>query len=68
MPLSGTPVGGTGFSLTSVVVQDGGHVLESNQPVGVMVYGFGGPSGTGTVNVSYGYPAGLNLNPINPVE
>jgi hypothetical protein len=68
VPLDATPIGVTGFTLTSIVVQDGAHTLTANQPVGVMVYGFGGPDGTGTVNVSYGYPAGLNLKPINPVE
>ena len=65
-----TPIATTGFSLTSMVVVDGPHRIESNQPVGVIVYGYGGPSPehSDTQNVSYGYPAGLDLEAINPIE
>ncbi len=70
--LTPTPVGTSGYSVTDVVVAvDGGHVVEANSKVGVIVYGYGGPSGAdpnGVVNVSYGYPAGLDLVAINPVE
>ncbi len=68
--LTPTPVGATSFSLTSVVIADGPHVVQSNEPVGVMVYGYGGPgsASSNTQNVSYGYPAGLDLAPINPIE
>ena len=65
-----TPIGTTNFTLTSVVIQDGPHTIQSNEPVGVMVYGYGGPgsASSNTQNVSYGYPAGLDLAPINPIE
>lgn len=70
LTLDATPIGATGYTLTSVVVQDGPHVVEANMPVGVMVYGYGGPSppNDSTQNVSYGYPGGLDLAPINPIE
>jgi hypothetical protein len=68
--LDATPIGNTTFTLTSIVLQDGPHQLTADVPVGAMVYGYGGPSPehSDTQNVSYGYPAGLNLIPINPVE
>ena len=44
-------------------------LIDASHPVGIMVYGFGGPyPETETLNVSYGYPGGLDLNPINPIE
>ncbi len=63
-------IGGTMHTLTSLVVADGAHRLESTEPVGVVVYGYGGPSPehSDTQNVSYGYPAGLDLDAINPIE
>lgn len=70
--LTPTPIGTSGYSVTDVVVAvDGPHVVEANSKVGVIVYGYGGPDGAdpnGVVNVSYGYPAGLDLVAINPVE
>jgi hypothetical protein len=70
--LTPTPVGTSGYSVTDVVIAvDGPHVVEANTKVGVIVYGYGGPDGAdpnGVVNVSYGYPAGLDLVAINPVE
>jgi len=45
--------------------------VEASAGVGIIVYGFGGPTDAdpnGVVNVSYGYPAGLDLTNINPVE
>jgi hypothetical protein len=40
-------------------IADGTHTLSADQPVGVYVYGY-------DQYVSYGYPAGLDLRPINP--
>jgi hypothetical protein len=69
LTLDVTPIGATNHTLTSTVIADGRHVIASNEPVGVVVYGYGGPDDmSDTRNVSYGYPAGLNLVPINPVE
>jgi hypothetical protein len=70
VPLSTAPVGSGDFTVTSLVVGDGPHVLEGDDLVGVMVYGYGGPGSINpdTQNVSYAYPAGLSLQPINPVE
>jgi len=69
LALDPTPVGATSFTLTSVVIADGPHSVSSNEAVGVMVYGYGGPGSTSgdTQNVSYGYPGGLDLAPINPI-
>ncbi len=68
--LSMTPVGTGQFTVTSIAVSQGPHVLESDQLVGVIVYGYGGPGSmySTTQNVSYGYPAGLSMRVINPVE
>ncbi|MFH2008157.1 MAG: MopE-related protein [bacterium] len=69
LTLSNTPIGGSGYSLSSFVIADGVHVLEASNNIGVMVYAYGGPGGQGvSQNVSYGYPAGLDLEAINPVE
>lgn len=70
--VSQTEVGLSGLSVTTLVLPtDGPHRLEASEKVGILVYGFGGPSGAdpnGVVNVSYGYPGGLDLQNINPVE
>lgn len=68
--LSTVPVGGGDFTVTSFVLDDGTHVVEGDDLVGVMVYGYGGPGSLhpDTQNVSYAYPGGLSLQPINPVE
>jgi len=68
--LDTTAIGTTMFTLTSLVLQDGPHIVESDEPVGVMVYAYGGPDppNSSTRNVSYAYPGGLDLVPINPVE
>jgi hypothetical protein len=69
LTLSSTAIGASGHSLTSFVLSDGPHAILANQPVGIIVYGYGGP-GTihpSTQNVSYGYAGGLDLKPINPI-
>lgn len=68
--LSTVEVGSSGHSATSLYLDPGVHTIDSDQRVGVMVYGYGGPPGgsPSTQNVSYGYPAGLDLTIINPVE
>lgn len=68
--LSTTLVGNSGYTVTSQVVQDGPHVIIADDMIGVIVYGYGGPGSihSDTQNVSYGYPAGLSMKPINPVE
>ena len=40
-------------------IGDGVHLLISDEPVGVIVYGY-------DEYVSYGYPGGLNLNVVDP--
>jgi hypothetical protein len=53
---------GTGYGVIYVKLgagKDGAHVLESDQPVGLQVIGYG-------KYTSYQYPAGLNLNVIAP--
>lgn len=42
-------------------IADGVHTVRSDRPVGVYVYGVDN-------YVSYGYPAGLDLEPINPIS
>ncbi len=70
--LNTAAVGSSGYSVTDVVLTpDGPHHLEASDKVGIIVYGYGGPTGAdpnGVVNVSYGYPGGLDLVAINPVE
>lgn len=46
----------------------GRHEISSDGPFGVTVWGWGTPETTTfTSNVSYGYPAGMNIVPINKV-
>lgn len=46
----------------------GRREMWSNAPFGVTVWGWGTPlTSSFTSNVSYGYPAGMNIVPINPV-
>jgi hypothetical protein len=46
----------------------GRHEMTSAQPFGLTVWGWGTPkTATFTANVSYGYPAGMNVTPINTV-
>ena len=46
----------------------GRHEIKSNAPFGLWVWGWGTPETTTfTGNVSYGYPAGMNVQPINKV-
>ena len=66
--LDGQPTGvppqaiGSGYGVARVMLNnsgDGSHVLESDQPVGVQVSGYG-------AYTSYYYPGGLDLNAIAP--
>jgi hypothetical protein len=52
---SGTPIGDSGFNVVRTPVEDGGHSVEADVPVGVSVYGY-------DRNISYAYPAGLDLS------
>jgi hypothetical protein len=46
----------------------GRHEMRSDAPFGLQVWGWGTPNTTTfTANVSYGYPAGMNVKPINSV-
>jgi hypothetical protein len=66
--MDGSPLGGIALPVAAlegvdwvarrVEVADGAHRLTSNQPVGVIVYGY-------DRDVGYAYPAGLDLEPIN---
>jgi hypothetical protein len=47
---------------------NGRHEITSTAPFGLQVWGWGTPNTTAfTANVSYGYPGGMNLAPINSV-
>ncbi|MEZ4337608.1 MAG: IgGFc-binding protein [Sandaracinaceae bacterium] len=60
-PVGGmTPVGGTGFSVGRVMISGGQHNISSDQPFGIVVYGFGSYT-------SYMYPGGLDFEEINPL-
>ena len=62
---------GTDYFVLTIPISDGAHALSSTLPVGLIIYGFGGPSEldpNGVQNVSYGYVGGLNLGTINPKE
>ncbi len=46
----------------------GRHEIKSTSPFGLWVWGWGTPETTTfTMNVSYGYPGGMNVQPINTV-
>jgi hypothetical protein len=46
----------------------GRHDIKSDAPFGLWVWGWGTPeTSTFTENVSYGYPGGMNVSPINTV-
>jgi hypothetical protein len=53
-----TPIGNTGFNVLRQSVGDGRHEVVSDLPVGVSVYGY-------DHNISYAYPAGLDLSAFN---
>ena len=65
--LSGSTVGSTNFTATALQIPDGRHTITATQPIGVIAYGWDGDP-TPLRNVSYGYPAGMMLNILNPVE
>ncbi|MCC6526609.1 MAG: IgGFc-binding protein [Polyangiaceae bacterium] len=47
---------------------NGRHLMTSDNPFGLWVWGWGTPFTTNfTANVSYGYPGGMNVQPINTV-
>ena len=47
----------------------GRHVISSEAPFGLWIWGWGTTmTNPSTQNVSYGYPAGMNVQPINDVE
>jgi hypothetical protein len=47
---------------------NGRHEMKSDAPFGLWVWGWGTPNtSTFTENVSYGYPGGMNVAPINTV-
>lgn len=51
------PLGETGFLVLRRSIEDGRHVLIASEPVGVSVYGY-------DFNISYAYPAGLDLSAV----
>jgi hypothetical protein len=53
------PVGAGAWQVARFLIGDGVHLLLSDLPVGVLVYGYDS-------YVSYGYPGGLNLNVVDP--
>ena len=46
---------------------NGRHEMSSDGFFGVWVWGWGTPEASGTISVSYGYPAGENVQPVNDV-
>ena len=47
----------------------GRHEMTSQAPFGLWIWGWGTTmTNPSTQNVSYGYPAGMNVQPINDVE
>jgi len=53
------PVGDGPWQVSRFLIGDGVHLVLSDMPVGVNVYGYDS-------YVSYGYPGGLNLNVVDP--
>jgi hypothetical protein len=53
-----TPVKGTNLSTARIPIKAGQHVIESQQPFGIVLYGY-------APYTSYMMPGGLDLNPIN---
>jgi hypothetical protein len=53
------PVGDSAWQVSRFLIGDGVHLILSDMPVGVNVYGYDS-------YVSYGYPGGLNLNVVDP--
>ncbi len=51
----GTAIGASGFKVLRLSVTDGRHEITSDLPVGLSVYGY-------DFNISYAYPAGLDLS------
>ena len=77
-PLTGwQPVGDYEWTRVDLIRHDfvnqgncstGRHQISSKSPFGLWVWGWGTPeTSPTTVNVSYGYPGGMNVQPINPV-
>lgn len=54
-PYAFTKVGDGSYQVARMKVADGVHRIEANKPIGVVAYGFDD-------DVSYGYPAGLDLS------
>ncbi len=54
-------IGGTEWGVARVAITGTHHSIESNQPFGIVVYGF-------AAYTSYSYPGGLDLKFINPVN
>ncbi len=71
------PVGGYEWTRFDLIRHDfvnqgncsnGRHTIASKSPFGLWVWGWGTPETTTTThNVSYGYPGGMNVQPINQV-
>ena len=58
----------TGKFLPVAGCSNGRHELKSNAPFGLGIWGWGTPLTTEfTANVSYSYPGGMNVTPINTV-
>ena len=58
----------TGDFLNVGSCSNGRHEMSSNAPFGLAVWGWGTPNtSTFTGNVSYSYPGGMNVQPINTV-
>jgi hypothetical protein len=62
LPAVATPIGASGYGVARVRLglgQSGAHALQSDQPVGIQVLGYGSYT-------SYQYPGGLDLKAISP--
>ena len=49
------------WGVARIPIQGTHHTIESNEPFGIVVYGFANYT-------SYSYPGGLDLKFINPVD
>jgi len=53
-----TPLSGTNYMVAKRRMQEGSHTIVSDQPMGIVVYGW-------DWYVSYGYPGGMNIEAIS---
>jgi hypothetical protein len=55
------PIGTGQFSVTRILIDDGVHAVDSDEKIGIIVYGY-------DQYVSYGYPGGLDLKDLGFIK